>query len=204
MRSNRKQPSHIVGIGGSAGGLEAFEDFFRRMPEDSGMAFVVVQHLDPTHKGMLPELLQRYTNLRVIQIEDGMQVEPNTVYVIPPNKDISILHGTLQLLDPASPRGLRLPIDLFLKHLAQDQGDRAVAVILSGMGTDGTQGMRSIKENLGIAMVQDPESAKFDGMPKSALSTGLADYIAPAGELPARLLEYAAHRLRGPGRVRRH
>lgn len=198
MRDSGKNPLYIVGIGGSAGGLEAFEDFFTNMPSDSGMAFVVVQHLDPVHKGMLPELLQRHSRMPVVQIEDGMQVEPNHVYIIPPNKDISILHGILQLLEPSSPRGLRLPIDLFLKHLAQDQGEKAVAVILSGMGTDGTQGLKEVKEKLGMAMVQDPESAKFDGMPKSALSTGLADYVAPASELPAKLLEYAKHRLQAP------
>lgn len=183
-----------MGIGGSAGGLETFEDFFARMPSDSGMAFVVVQHLDPTHKGMLPELLQRYSSMPVVQIEDGMQVKPNSIYVIPPNKDLSILHGTLQLLEPASARGLRLPIDFFFKSLAQDQGDKAVAIIVSGMGTDGTLGLRSIKEKLGMVMVQDPESATFNGMPNSALSTGLEDYIAPASELPSKLLEYARHR----------
>ncbi len=194
MRKNERDPSYTVGIGGSAGGLEAFEDFFTRMPLDSGMAFVVVQHLDPTHKGMLPELLQRYTSMPVLQIEDGMHTEANTIYVIPPNKDISILHGTLQLLDPASPRGLRLPIDFFLKHLAQDQGDKAVAVILSGMGTDGTLGVKSIKEKLGMVMVQDPASATFDGMPTSAVATGQAAYIAPTAQLPAMLLEYAKHK----------
>jgi len=195
MKKAQGDPSYIVGIGGSAGGLEAFEDFFTEMPPDSGMAFVVVQHLDPTHKAMLTELLQRYSTMPVIQIEDGMRVEPNTIYVIPPNTDVSILHGVLQLLEPSSPRGLRLPIDIFLKHLAQDQGDQAVAIILSGMGTDGTYGLKAIKEKLGMAMVQDPESAKFDGMPKSALATGLADFVAPPQELPAKLLEYAKHRM---------
>ncbi len=201
--SNKKknEPSYIVAIGGSAGGLEAFEEFFTHIPADSGMAFVVVQHLDPTHKGMLPELLQRYTSMPAVQIEDGMQAEPNSIYVIPPNKDISILNGALHLLDPTSARGFRLPIDFFLKQLAQDQGEKAVAVILSGMGTDGTSGLKSIKEKLGMVMVQEPRTAKFDGMPNSALATGVEDYVAPAGDLPAKLMEYAKHRIGGATRT---
>lgn len=193
MRSERKapkEPSHIVGIGGSAGGLEAFEQFFSHMPADTGMAFVIVQHLDPDHKGMLPELIQRMTAMRVVQIEDGMKTEPNCIYVIPPNADISILHGTLNLLEPVVPRGVRMPVDIFLRHLAEDRNDTAFAVILSGMGTDGTLGIRAIKEKMGIVMVQDPDSAKFDGMPRSAIATGLADYIGRADELPERIVAY--------------
>lgn len=132
------KPLYIVGIGASAGGLEALDEFFNNMPADTGMAFVIVQHLDPTHKGMMPELLQRVSKMEVHQAEDGMEVRPNSVYVIPPNKDMSILHGTLQLLEPFAPRGLRMPIDFFLRHLAEDQNERAICVILSGMGTDGT------------------------------------------------------------------
>ena len=117
----RKKPFYIAGIGGSAGSLEAFEEFFRNMPVDTGMAFVIVSHLDPTHKALLAELLQRVTIMKVIEVADGMKVLPNSVYVIPPNKDMSIMHGTLQLLEPSMPRGFRMPIDFFFRHLADDQ-----------------------------------------------------------------------------------
>ncbi|MEK7359587.1 MAG: chemotaxis protein CheB, partial [Planctomycetota bacterium] len=183
----------MVGMGGSAGGLEAFGQFFTNMPTDSGMAFVLVSHLDPTQKGMMPELLQRFTRMQVFQVKDGMEVCPNCVYVIPPNRDMSILHGTLQLLETSAPRGLRLPIDFFFRHLAEDQEERAVGVILSGMGTDGTLGIKAIREKLGMVMVEDPASAKFDGMPRSAIDTGIVDYIGPVKELPAKLLDYAKH-----------
>ncbi len=192
-RRQRKGPLYIVGIGGSAGALEAFEQFFTAMPEESNLAFVLVPHLDPTHKGMMPELLQRFTRMKVDQVEDGMRVEPNKVYVLPPNKDISILHGNLQLLEPSAPRGLRLPIDFFFRHLAEDQGERAICIIMSGMGTDGTLGLKAIKEKLGLAMVQDPVSAKFEGMPRSAIDTGLVDFTAPPAELVTKLLEFVRH-----------
>lgn len=186
-------PLYVVGMGGSAGALEAFEQFFTAMPEDCGLAFVLVPHLDPTHKGMMPELLQRFSRLKVRQAEDGMRVESNSVYVIPPNKDISILHGVLQLLEPSAPRGLRLPIDFFFRHLAEDQGERAVCIIMSGMGTDGTLGLKAIKEKLGMSMVQDPLSAKFEGMPRSAIDTGLVDFISPAADMAVKLLEFVRH-----------
>ena len=181
---------HIVGIGGSAGSLEVFEQFFRNMPSDSGAAFVLISHLDPTQKGMMPELLQRYTEMKVFEASDGVKVMPNCVYVIPSNKDMAILHGTLQLLEPTATRGLRLPIDFFFKHLGQDQNNMAVGVIISGMGTDGTAGLKIIKEHLGMVMVQEPQSAKYDSMPRSAIDTGLADYVAPAEALPSKLLAF--------------
>ncbi|HUD47427.1 MAG TPA: chemotaxis protein CheB, partial [Candidatus Baltobacteraceae bacterium] len=180
----------VVGIGASAGGLEALEQFLSCVPRNSGMAFVIVQHLDPTRKGIMPELLQRATGMKVIQVKDRTRVEPDRVYVIPPNKDMSILRGVLHLLDPVSPRGLRLPIDFFLRSLAQDQQDHSIGVILSGMGSDGTLGLRAIKEKAGVVLVQDPSTAKFDGMPRSAIDSGLADIVAPVGELPARILAY--------------
>jgi two-component system CheB/CheR fusion protein len=185
-------------MGGSAGGLEAFEEFFSHLPPDSGLAFVLVPHLEPTHKGMMPELLRRHTAMKVVEVEDGMQVEPNQVYVIPPNADLAILHGRLQVLEPAAPRGLRMPIDFFLRQLAADQREKAIAIILSGMGSDGTLGLRAIKENFGAALVQDPVSAKYDGMPRSAVNTGLADYVASAEELPAKLIQYVHHVPRPP------
>ncbi len=186
-------PSHVVGMGGSAGGLEAFEQFFTHLPSDTGMAFVLVPHLEPTHKGMMPELLQRHTAMEVVEAEDGMKIQPNCVYVIPPNADLAILHGTLQVLQPIAPRGLRTPIDFFFRHLAADQKEKAVCVLFSGMGSDGALGLKAIKENLGMAMVQDPDTAQYDGMPRSAINTGLVDYIAAAEDLPAKLIQYINH-----------
>jgi two-component system CheB/CheR fusion protein len=180
----------IVGIGASAGGLEALEHFLSRVPKNSGMAFVIVQHLDPTRKGIMPELLQRITDMKVIQVKDRTTVRPDCVYVIPPNKDMSILQGVLHLLAPAAPRGLRLPIDFFLRSLAQDQQEHSVGVILSGMGSDGTLGLRAIKEKAGVVLVQEPATAKFDSMPRSAIDAGLADIVAPVDELPGKILAY--------------
>ena len=193
IENDRKKEFFIVGLGGSAGSLEAFEDFFRNMPVDTGLAYVVVSHLDPTHKGIMPELLQRVTTMKVQQVTDGMIVRPNFVYVIPPNKDMSILHGTLQLLEPSKLRGMRMPIDFFFRQLALDQKDKSICIIFSGMGTDGTLGLKAIKEKMGGVMVQDSSSAMYDGMPQSAINTGLVDYVAPANELPLMLLRYMNH-----------
>src|SRR5450631_1567123 len=186
-------PFRIVGIGASAGGLEALEQFLRQVPPGTGIAFVIVQHLDPTHKGIMPELLQRATQMKVFQVTDRMNVTPNCVYVIPPNTDMSILHGVLHLFEPAAPRGLRLPIDFFLRSLAEDRQERSIGVILSGMGSDGTIGLRSIKEKGGVVLVQEPASAKFDSMPRSAIEAGLADMVAPAEDLPGKIIDYLRH-----------
>jgi two-component system CheB/CheR fusion protein len=186
-------PFPIAGIGASAGGLEALEQFLRHVPENSGVAFIIVQHLDPTHKGMMQELLKRATSMEVFQVRDGMRVKPDCVYVIPPNKDMSILHGVLHLFEPTAPRGLRLPIDFFLRSLADDRQERSIGVILSGMGSDGTIGLRAIKEKTGVALVQEPASAKFDSMPRSAIAAGLADIIAPAVDLPGKIIDYLNH-----------
>jgi len=183
----------VVGIGASAGGLEALEQFLRRVPKDSVMAIVVVQHLDPTHIGMLAELLQRASALPVVQVTDRLRVEPGHVYVIPPNKDMSIVHGVLHLLVPVAPRGLRLPIDFFFRSLAEDFRERSIGVLLSGMGSDGTLGFRAIRENAGATFVQATQSAKFDGMPRSAIDAGLADVVALAEELPGKISEYLQH-----------
>src|SRR5471030_3023426 len=180
----------IVGLGASAGGLEALEQFLSHVPKVCGLGFVVVQHLDPSRKGILVELLQRNATVPVVLIKDCMKVEPDHVYVIPPNKDLSILHGVLHLLEPAAPRGLRLPIDFFLRSLAQDQQEHSIGVILSGMGSDGTLGLRAIKEKAGVVLVQDPATAKFDGMPRSAVDSGLADIVAPVEDLPGRIIAY--------------
>jgi len=190
-RASRLFP--IVGIGASAGGLEALELFLKNVPKDSGMAYVIVQHMDPTHKGIMVELLQRVTAMKVIQIKDRTRIQRNSVYVIPPNKDISILHGVLHLLDPVASRGLRLPIDFFFRSLADDRQERSIGVILSGMGSDGTMGLRTIKEKAGVVFVQEPTSAKFDGMPRSAIDAGLADVVAPVEELPGKIIAYLQH-----------
>ena len=183
----------VVGIGASAGGLEALEQFLSNVKENSGMAYVVIQHLDPTQRGMLPELLQRICVMEVFQVKDRMVIKPNCVYVIPPNKTMSILKGILHLFEPVEARGLRLPIDFFLRSLANDRNDRAIGVILSGMGSDGSIGISAIKERNGVVLVQDPAEAKFDSMPRSAIDSVLPDIVAPAHELPAKLSDLLTH-----------
>ena len=167
----------VVGIGASAGGLAAFESFFSGIPADvdPGMAFVLVQHLAPDHKSILADIIRRCTRMQVFEVEDGMTVQPNCTYIIPPNCDMAFLNGTLQLLEPAMPRGQRLPIDFFFRSLAQDQRERAIGIILSGTGSDGTLGVREIKGECGMVMAQTPESTEYDGMPRSAIATGLVD-----------------------------
>jgi two-component system, chemotaxis family, CheB/CheR fusion protein len=183
----------VIGIGASAGGLEALEQFLGNVPESSGMAYVVIQHLDPTQKGMLPELLQRVSKINVYQAKDRMVVEPNCVYVIPPNKSMSILRGTLYLFKPIEARGLRLPVDFFLRSLADDRQELCAGVILSGMGSDGSIGIRAIKEKNGIVMVQDPVTAKFDSMPRNAIASVIVDIVAPPGQLPEKLYAFLKH-----------
>lgn len=183
----------IVGIGASAGGLEALEQFLGNVPEDSGLAYVIIQHLDPTQEGMLPELLQRFTKMNVYQAKDSMAVKPDCVYVIPPNKSMSILKGVLYLFEPVEARGFRLPVDFFFRSLADDLKERSIGLIVSGMGSDGSLGLRAIKENNGIVMVQDPETAKFDSMPRNAINSVLVDIVAPADELPEKLISFLKH-----------
>jgi two-component system, chemotaxis family, CheB/CheR fusion protein len=182
----------VVGIGASAGGLAAFEAFFSGMPADvePGMAFVLVQHLAPDHKSILTDLIRRYTRMQVFEVEDGMQVAPNCAYIIPPGRDMAFLNGALQLLEPSAPRGQRLPIDFFFRSLAQDQRERAIGVILSGTGSDGTLGVRAIKGEGGMLMAQNPETTEYDGMPRSAIGTGLVDFELPPAEMPAQLISY--------------
>jgi two-component system CheB/CheR fusion protein len=178
----------IVGLGASAGGLEAFEQFFRNVPPDSGMAFVLVSHLDPDHVSILTEILQRTTTMSVVEARDQMKVAPDFVYVIPPNRDMAIFHGVLQLSVPDQPRGQRMPIDAFLRSLAEDQGERATGIILSGTGTDGTLGLRAILGSGGVSLVQEPASAKYDGMPNSAIQAGYASHVLPVEKMPEVLL----------------
>jgi two-component system CheB/CheR fusion protein len=180
----------IVAIGASAGGLEAFEQFFRNMPGDSNLGFILIPHLSPEHKSIMPQLLSRHTKMTVVQADNGMQVMPNHVYIIPPDKDMSILDGTLQLFEPVERRGIRHPIDFFFRSLAQDQGEKAVCIVLSGTGTEGTLGLKAVKGEGGLVLVQDPKTAKYDGMPGSAVATGLADYVLPPAHMPSRLLTF--------------
>ncbi|AOS85081.1 chemotaxis protein CheB [Chlorobaculum limnaeum] len=192
----QQQPSisfPVIGIGSSAGGLEALELFLKNIAPPCGMAFVIVQHLDPTHKGILVELLQRVTSMPVTQVTDRLKIKPDHVYVIPPNQNMTILHGVLHLLDMVKPRGLRLPIDFFFRSMADDLQQHAIGVILSGMGSDGTLGLRAIKEKGGSVFIQDPASSKFDGMPRSAIDEGLADVVAPVEELPEKIITYLKH-----------
>jgi two-component system CheB/CheR fusion protein len=193
----------IVGIGASAGGLAAFEAFFSGMPPvvDPGMAFVLVQHLAPDHKSILADLIRRYTRMQVFEVEDGMVVQPNCAYIIPPNRDMAFLNGTLQLMEPSAPRGQRLPIDFFLRSLAQDQRERAICIVLSGTGSDGTLGVRAIKGEGGMVMAQNPESTEYDGMPRSAIATGMVDYELPPAEMPAQLMAYVAHAFGKPPKI---
>ena len=185
----------VVGIGASAGGLAAFEAFFSAMPADteSGMAIVLVQHLAPDHKSILSDLVKRYTSMQVYEVEDGMAVQPKCAYIIPPNRDMAFLNGTLQLLEPTAPRGMRLPIDFFFRSLAQDQGERAICVVLSGTGSDGTLGVRAVKGEGGMVMAQAPDTTQYDGMPRSAIATGLVDYVLAPAEMPAQLVAYVSH-----------
>ncbi|WP_227537961.1 chemotaxis protein CheB [Marinobacter vulgaris] len=192
-----------MGIGASAGGLASFEEFFRNTPCDTGMAFLVVQHLDPTQKALLPELLQRYTDMPVHEAGQNMPIHTNSVYVIPPNRELRVLDGILKLEQPAETRGLRLPINVLFSSLASAQNERAIAVVLSGMGSDGTLGLQAIKATGGLTIVETPDSAQFDAMPKSAIASGCADIVAPAGEIPNRILTYV-RRVPEPGKSPHH
>ncbi|MCC5887065.1 MAG: PAS domain-containing protein [Gammaproteobacteria bacterium] len=188
----------IVGIGASAGGLAPLEEFLRHTPPASGMAYIVVQHLDPNRKALLAELLQRATRMPVQEAQQGMRIEPDHVYVIPPNEDLRVADGRLALSAPAEPRGLRLPVDVLFSSLAGSLGRRAIAVVLSGMGTDGTLGLQAIKAVGGLSVAQDPDTAQFDSMPRHAISAGLVDVIDVAAALPTRILAYVGGVKRPP------
>ncbi|HBP65763.1 MAG TPA: chemotaxis protein CheB [Desulfosporosinus sp.] len=192
---NLEKEFPIVGIGASAGGLEALSAFLKNVPKNSGMAFVIVQHMEPNRECILVELLQSATTMKVAQVQKKTFVQPDCVYVIPPNKDMSIQHREMHLFDPIPPHTQRLPIDFFFMSLAVDQQERSVGVILSGTGTDGTSGLRAIKEKGGVVFVQEPSSAKFDGMPRSAIEEGLADVISPVEALPEKIVSHLKQRL---------
>ncbi|MGF7117765.1 CheR family methyltransferase [Methanobacterium oryzae] len=190
IKPKEKVKIPVVGIGSSAGGLEALGKMFSNMPINTGLAFVLIQHLDPSHKSSMVELLSRYTKMEVLEIQDGMGVQPNKLYVTPPNKSVGLINGELRLAVPKEPHGLRRPIDFFLQSLADDLEEYSIGIILSGFGTDGTMGIRAIKSMNGMVMAQDPNSAVSGSMPQSAIDTDLVDYIATPEKLPENLISY--------------
>ena len=185
----------VVGIGASAGGLEALQEFFKNLPIRPGAAFVIVQHLSPDYKSLMDELLARYTSMKIHKVTDGIEIQLNHIYLIPPRMNMTVFHGKLFLTEHEATRTLNLPIDIFFRSLAKDQEKNAIAIILSGTGSDGTLGIRAIKEYGGMTMVQDDKTAKFDGMPKSSISTGLVDFILSPNKLAEELVEYIKHPL---------
>jgi two-component system CheB/CheR fusion protein len=192
-RSIQERPHPIVGVGASAGGFEAFKELLKALPSDTGQAFVLVQHLDPGHESLLAKLLAKATAMPVAEVVEGMAVEPNHVYIIPPNKTMEIKNGTLHLMPRGEPTAQHLPIDHFLRSLAEDQGNRAIGVILSGTASDGTQGLKAIKAEGGITFAQDINSAKYDGMPRSAIAAGCVDFVLPPKAIAGELARIGQH-----------
>jgi two-component system CheB/CheR fusion protein len=189
--TNSKIP--VVGIGASAGGLSAFTSFFEAIPPETGMAFVLIQHLDPNHPSLMVDLLSKHTQMKVVQVEDKMKIEANHVYMIPPNWSLAVENGVLHLTQPTLRRGMRMPINFFFNSLAEDQHEQAICIILSGTGSDGTLGLKSVKSYGGMVMVQEPEEAQYDGMPVSAIHTGVVDYTLPISQMVEALLNYIKH-----------
>ena len=185
----------VAAFGASAGGLEAFSELLQHLPADTGMAFVLIQHLDPKHESLLTELLAKATTMPVVQIKHGMRAEPNRIYVLPPNANITISGGVLHLEARTSPH---MPIDHFFKSLAEDQGSKAIGVILSGTASDGTQGLKAIKAEGGITFAQDEKSAKYDGMPRSAILAGCVDFVLPPQGIARELVRLCRHPYSNP------
>jgi two-component system, chemotaxis family, CheB/CheR fusion protein len=192
-----------VGIGASAGGLETLQALFTNMPVDVNIAFVIIQHLSPQHKSLMVELLAKHTPMTVMQIEDGMRLSPGCVYLTPPDKNVAIFNRSLHLMDPIKGRGINMPIDFFFRSLSEDQKERAIGIIVSGTASDGTLGIKAIKGEGGMVMVQDPATAKYDGMPRSAVATGMVDFIVPVEKMPQTLIGYIRHPfLSAPGKIK--
>src|SRR6266851_2193711 len=183
----------VVGIGASAGGLEAFRLLLKSLPPDTGLAFVLVQHLDPGHESMLTSLLSKATQMPVAEVKEGMRAEPNHVYIIPPNSTLGILNGSLHLTARMKPGSRHMPIDHFLRSLAEDQGSGAIGVILSGVATDGTLGLKAIKAEGGITFAQDEKTAKYDGMPRSAIAAGCVDFVLSPEKIARELARIGRH-----------
>jgi len=186
-------PVPVVALGASAGGIEALGQFFDAMPSDSGMAFVAVLHLDPTHESQLAHILSQRTAMPVLEIEDGMAIERDRVYVIAPNASLEVRDGHLRLSKPDAPRGQRRPVDILFASLAEERQERAIAIVLSGTGTNGTHGLKAVKGAGGCVLVQDPRTARFDGMPRSAIDAGLADHVLDPGAMPEVLMRLSRH-----------
>jgi two-component system CheB/CheR fusion protein len=188
-----KREFPIVGIGTSAGGLDALIDFFSNMPLDNNMAFIVIQHLDPMRKSNMSSILQKYTKMKVLEIEDGVSIMPNRVYLNPPHRDVAVMNKTLQLMEPHYNGGAKLSIDAFFRSLAEELGENSICLIFSGSGSDGSLGLKSVRDKGGLVMVQQPEQAKYDGMPRSAINTGMVDRVMPVEKMPAELIQYTTH-----------
>lgn len=186
-------PFYVVGVGASAGGLEALQDLFKSIPDNSGCAYVVIQHLSPDYKSLMSELLSRYTSMEVHVAENDEEVIPNHVYLIPPKKELSIKEGRLILSEQNNVNGINLAIDNFFRSLAKDCGKHAIAIVLSGAGSDGSLGIRDIKEYGGMIMVQEPKTAAFNSMPLSCIATGMTDYVLPPGKMPKAMLGFIQH-----------
>lgn len=195
LKENSEYPSHYIGIGASAGGLEALQTLLQNLPTDTGACFIIVQHLSPDFKSMMLELLSKHTTMKIQNVQDGMQVRPNTIYLIPPKKNMMVAEGELLLSDKMPDAGLNLPIDIFFRSLSEDQQHKAIGIILSGTGSDGSRGIKALKEAGALVIAQDPVSAKFDGMPNSAINTGIIDLTLRPEEMGAKLESYIHHPL---------
>src|SRR5829696_327123 len=193
MSDGTATPDLVVGLGASAGGLEALQAFFAALPGDSGLAYVVVQHLDPAGPNLLPELLGKATPLPVAGVRDGTRLGPNHVYVAPAQSILRLEDDTLRLTPASTPEDLRHPIDAFLFSLAEARQAAAVAIVLSGNGTDGALGLKAVSDAGGLTLAQDPATAQADGMPKTAAALGPADRVLPPDKMPDELLAYAKH-----------
>ena len=193
-KRTERAASVVVGVGASAGGVEALQELFQSLPSNSGLGFVVIQHLSPDHRSLMADILGKQTEMKVLQVERDTEIEPNAVYLIPPKKNLTVKDGRLHLSD-YDHTVLNHPIDIFFNSLAEEYGERAVAVVLSGTGTDGTGGIRTVKERGGLTIVQKPESAKFDGMPRSAISTGLVDWVLPSSQIGEEIVNFARFHL---------
>jgi len=191
------KPTHYIGVGASAGGLEALQELFAALPPDTGVGFIVVQHLAPDYKSMMDELLAKHTQMAIVNVEDGQEVEANSIYLIPARRNIMIAEGRLYLSEQMPDQGVNLPIDTFFRSLAVDQQDRAIGVVLSGTGSDGCNGIKALKESGGMVFVQDPQSAKFDGMPYNAIQTGFSDFVLNPESISSQLVSFLAHPLIG-------
>lgn len=184
ITSDKGEDFPVIGVGASAGGLEAFGKLLSNLPTDTGMAFVLIQHLDPTHTSNMVEILKRYTRMPVLETKDSMKMLPDHIYMIPPNKNMTITDRTLKLAEQMEHPGIAHSIDLFFRSLASDLKEKAICIILSGTGTDGSLGAKAVKAELGMVMVQDPKTAAYDGMPQAAITAGVADFVLPAENPP--------------------